>query len=116
MSRSIDAEIVEPGAVNMARLRSIVTFDGGNPFAVAMAQHSSYNPVVRLTAPAATISPKDARIRQVMPAPVAMKAHFSHISCMIAALRLTSKPAPDSAARIARARADLVPSCSPNER
>ena len=66
-------------------------------------------------APAATISPKVARIRQVMPAPVAIKAHFSHISCKITVLSLASKCAPDSAAAMACARGDSEPSCSPNE-
>ena len=37
-------------------------------------------------APAATMSPIGARIRQVMPATDAMNTHFSHISCMIVAL------------------------------
>ena len=53
------------------------------------------------------MSPKVARIRQVMPAPVAMKAHFSHISCRIALLRRGSKRAPDISTAIACARVGL---------
>ena len=55
-----------------------------SPRAAAMAAHSfEERRSARSAAPAATMSPIAARIRQVMPAAAAMKTHFSHISCRI---------------------------------
>jgi len=83
MSFSIDAEIGEPAAVRTPRKRSIDAGRGAKPLAAAMARHSSSSRSLRSAAPAATMSPMLARIRQVIAAAAAMKTHFSHSSSSI---------------------------------
>ena len=81
-----------------------------------MAAHSSSSDTARSAAPAATMSPMVARIRQVIPAAVAMNTHLSHISCRMALLARASALLPVKAATIASIRGVTRPSRSPNDR
>ena len=113
MSRNIEAVSREPGAVNIAGARSSHGRRGGKPSAAAMAAHSLKSLATRSRGVAATMSPIAARIRQVMPATVAMKIHFSHISSRISSLSRASKPAPMSVDAIVSMRCEREPSSSP---
>ena len=72
---------------------------GREALPAAIAAHSSSRVVARSAAPAVTMSPMVARIRQLIPAQAAMNTHFSHISCRIISLRRDSKRAPANADR-----------------
>jgi hypothetical protein len=72
MSRNIEAVSPEPAVENTARFSSMKRLLGGKPCWVAIVQHSSRRRMARSAAPAATISPTAARIKQVIPALVAM--------------------------------------------
>ena len=113
MSRSIEAVKGEPAWVSMVRPRSAAAGRSAKPWSAAMVEISLNNARVRSVAPAATISPTAPRIRQVMPAAVAMNTHFSHISCRIDSLKPPSKPALAKSAAIAPARTERAPSSSP---
>jgi hypothetical protein len=101
---------------NIAPLCRRAASRGGNFCRFAMAPHSSRSAVARSAAPAATMSPMGARIRQAIPAAVAIKTHFSHISCRMAMLRRASNLAPLKADPIAKTRSDADPSRSPNDK
>src|SRR5262249_30295699 len=117
MSRSIDAVIGEPRSVSIARARSRKGTRGVFPAAVATATHSASNSRISASPSAvATMAPTGARMRQVMPASVASKTIFSHISCRIPSLCTQSKRAPSRRAAKAVVRALGRPSRSPKTR
>lgn len=113
-SRSIEAVRGEPAAVNAALACSRNAACGARPASSAMARHSSRRERIISWPPGdATISPMGARIRQVAPASVARKTHFSHISCTIWSLTLASKPALSRVPATSRMRSEITPSRSP---
>jgi hypothetical protein len=96
-SRNIDAIRVEPGVVSVLRIRSQRcsrrALSAMNvPVLAGNGAHSSNSAsAMRSVPPAVSMSPSAARIRQVMPAMVAMNIHFSHMSCRMCRLNCASK-------------------------
>jgi len=113
MSRNIDAVNGEFGAVSIVRVRSTNAGRGAKPSLAAIAAHLAKGIAARSAAPAATMSPIVARIRQVIPALAAMNTYFSHISCRIALLGRASKQAPENSLPIVSMRVEADLSSSP---